>query len=306
MRRRGGTLLDRKSCPYAYDRVNTELVPRRSECELTIGQTCLHRRLCTLEARIQIRTVHPASGCISRQILGSHDLVVGLLVLEKTVQCECESMAVLRVKPRTGIPLRLGIARVAQTPLQMVDELVHFQVVAPGRRAGRLIQMQQANSGDRILFAVVGLVASASLAHPRIRTSVLTVSSESAILLLCTPSESARVVRRKQRRARRHDLTTGSAVVSAHKMLRLSPDRLNTLREEARTPRQAISLHGRPFLFATARSNLTARVYHVHGARLLPLDSHRKPYWSMSQPDSAHTRPVGRRRKENREGREKN
>jgi hypothetical protein len=193
MRRRGGTLLDRKSCPYAYDRVNTELVPRCSECELTIGQTCLHRRLCTLEARIQIRTVHPASGCISRQILGSHDLVVGLLIFEETVQRECERKAVLRVKPRAGIPLRLGIARVAQTPLQMVDELVHFQVVAPGRRTGRLIQMQP-NSGDRILFAVVGLVASASLAHPRIRTSVLTISSESAILLLCTPSESARVV----------------------------------------------------------------------------------------------------------------
>jgi hypothetical protein len=40
----------------------------------------------------------------------SHDLVVGLLIFEETVQRECERKAVLRVKPRAGIPLRLDSA----------------------------------------------------------------------------------------------------------------------------------------------------------------------------------------------------
>ena len=67
------------------------------------------------------------------------------------------------------------------------------------------IQMQEADSGDGILFAVVGLVASAWLADARVRTSALTISSESAIRSSCARSASVRTVGGKATARHTHD-----------------------------------------------------------------------------------------------------
>ena len=48
------------------------------------------------------------------------------LSLARRYSARAKIQALLRVKPQAGIPLRFGVARVAQTLLQMVDELVQL------------------------------------------------------------------------------------------------------------------------------------------------------------------------------------
>lgn len=102
------------------------------------------------------------------------------------------------MKPRAGTPPRFGVTRVAQTPLQAMNEFFpfrcrYFPLAAAVTVASFTCSRRILVTG--ILFVMGELVASNSnLKDARVWTSILTISSGSAILLSRARSEIVRAV----------------------------------------------------------------------------------------------------------------
>lgn len=163
-------------------------------------QTRFHSRLCVREPPVQTRAVDPAGGGTLCEALRLHHMIVRLLFLAETVKRE--NQAPLRFVPRAGGTQSTALRHrwVTQAARQAVNKFVQLEIVAVGRPVNRYVEVEQLGrdpaSGRRD-----EPVVSALLPDARVATSVLTISSESAILSSCARSASTRMVGGKQRRA---------------------------------------------------------------------------------------------------------